>query len=200
MENRYSNTENRQAVALAEGDEQVFAEIDHSYRLRLVYYATKLSLSRTEAEDVVAESFLKLWKGRSGFSSDAHIVNFLFTATRNAALNLLDYKKRQKGYLTKYQYLEEARQETFSHERVETEVLQLIYEGMKNLPPECNKVFQLYLSDHSTAEIAEKLTISTGTVRSQKRRAVTLLREWLGDRKLLLITAVMTLLLKGIIS
>jgi DNA-directed RNA polymerase specialized sigma24 family protein len=78
--------------------------------------------------------------------------------------------------------MQEAVQETFSHERVETELIQLLYSAMENLPGECRKIFQLYLDDQTTAEIANHLQISTATVRSQKRRAIQLLKHWMAER------------------
>lgn len=155
------------------------------YRQRLLYYALKLSLTRPEAEDAVADSFLKLWQGRGDMHSETHIRNFLFLTVRNYALNLLDFNNRRKGYLEKYRSLREAEQESFSHEKVEAEMMHLLYKGMDKLPAECKKIFQLYLQDFSTAEIAEQLDLAPATVRSQKRRAIQLLQQWLGKDTLL---------------
>lgn len=180
------HSEHNLAARLQAGDEEAFGTVHREYGQRLLYYAIRLSLSRSEAEDAVADAFLKLWQGRTGMQSELHVRNFLFVTVRNFALNLLDFQQRRKGYLEKYRSIEEARQESFSHERVEAEMLHVLYAGMEKLPPECKKIFELYLQDLSTAEIAARLNIAPATVRSQKRRAILLLRQMLGGHPLLL--------------
>lgn len=169
---------------MAGGDGRALDQLHMLYRTRLIYYAMKFSMAMDEAEDIVAETFLKLWQVRTSFFSEEHMRNFLFLTTRNSALNLLNYKERQKTYLEKYGALQNALQENFSNERLETELLHLIYSGMEHLPLECRKIFQLYLNDYSPAEIADRLSISAATVRSQKRRAITLLKKWVEEVRL----------------
>lgn len=164
---------------IAEGKEEGFSYLHRMYHMRLVYYVIQFSLTREEAEDVVGETFMKVWQSRSTFSSESHIRNFLYLTARHRALNLANYKERQVSYLEKYSSLESASEDAFSHERVETEMLNIIYQAMGSLPDECRKIFRLYLEDLSPKEIATQLSISPATVRSQKRRAISLLKKWL---------------------
>jgi RNA polymerase sigma factor (sigma-70 family) len=166
---------------LIEGNEQVFVSLHQMYRVRLIYFVLKMSLSSDEAEDIVAETFLKLWQSRSQITSALHVRNFLYATARHGALNLLDYKQRQKGVLQKYGALQETTQVYFSNDRVETEMVHLLHSAVKELPSECRKVFQLYLEDLRPEEIAEQLSITPATVRSQKRRAILLLKKWLNS-------------------
>lgn len=163
---------------LAAGNQSVFSYLFNQYQDRLIYFVTRFPLTRQEAEDVVAESFLKVWQSRSNFSSEAHIRNFLYLTAKNSAINLVQYKERQKDHLEKYGAMEEG-QDTLDYNRVETEMLHLLHRAMQHLPEECRKIFQLYLQDLSPREIAAQLSISPATVRSQKRRAILLLQEWM---------------------
>jgi RNA polymerase sigma-70 factor (ECF subfamily) len=164
------------------GKEEAFKTLHNAYRHRLQYYALSFSLTREEAEDVVGEAFARCWQSHTTFAGLEHVKNFLYVSTRNAAINFLNAKGRQKVYQAKYNAEQAQQEEPFSHERVESEVLHLIYSGMNTLPTECRRVFELYLKDFDTGEIALQLNISPATVRSQKRRAIQLLRAMLLDK------------------
>ncbi|MDD2242788.1 MAG: sigma-70 family RNA polymerase sigma factor, partial [Bacteroidales bacterium] len=62
--------------------------------------------------------------------------------------------------------------------RIESEVLWEVFSKVEQLPAECKKVFKLsYLENMSNQEIADMLSISVNTVKSQKSRAKQLLKE-----------------------
>jgi RNA polymerase sigma factor, sigma-70 family len=163
---------------IAAGDQSAFSHLFNQYQDRLMYFVTRFPLTRQEAEDVVAESFLKAWQSRTTFSSESHIRNFLYLTAKNSAINLVQFKERQKDYLEKYGAMAEEGQDRFDYNRVETEMLHLMHRAMEQLPDECRKIFRLYLQDLSPKEIAAQLSISPATVRSQKRRAILLMQEW----------------------
>ncbi|MBS1563895.1 MAG: sigma-70 family RNA polymerase sigma factor, partial [Bacteroidetes bacterium] len=61
------------------------------------------------------------------------------------------------------------------------ELLYLLKQAVKTLPTECRRIFELsYNEEKSSVEIASLLDISPATVRSQKRRAIQLIKEWIG--------------------
>lgn len=172
------NEENVGFEQFKAGNEQALGQLHALYRRRLMYFALKFSLTEDEAEEIAADCFFKLWQSRDKIASVAHLRNFLFLTVRNSALNLREYNERRQEYQARYN----AEQDTaFSHERVEAEMLHLIYSGINTLPAECQKILRLYLDDLSTEEIAGRLSISAATVRSQKRRAIQLLRKWIAQ-------------------
>ena len=59
--------------AFKQKDAQVFAYIFKLHRKALVYFAEKILGIREEAEDIVADSFMKLWAKHSDFESLAEI-------------------------------------------------------------------------------------------------------------------------------
>lgn len=193
------NDEREMSISLMGGDENAFGQLYKMYRTRLVYYGMKFLITRDEAEDIVSESFSKLWQARTKFSTPEHIKNFLFITVRNSALNLISAKERQKIHLKKYSVAQEAIDESFSHERAEAEFLHLIYQAVEQLPTSCREIFKMYMDELKPNEIASRLQISTATVRSQKRRAIQLIREWLKMRLLPVWTIIMlTLISLGI--
>jgi len=61
----------------------------------LYYFAKRFVLDRQDAEDIVAESFIKLWRLRENFDNPQSIKAFLFITTRNGCLDFLRASQRQ---------------------------------------------------------------------------------------------------------
>lgn len=181
MENKDLHSQEQTLNQLRQGDEKAFRSLHHRFRVRLIYFVMKMGIEQSEAEDIVADAFVKLWQQRQSLQSMPHISNFLYAVCRNNGLNLLDFKQRQAGYLDRYSEMQVALQETFSQERVAAEMMSFIDEAMQVLPPKCKEVFELFLDDFASIEIAEKLSISMATVRSQKKKAIDLLKKWFKD-------------------
>jgi RNA polymerase sigma-70 factor (ECF subfamily) len=128
----------------------------------------------------VAESFLALWRSKDQIHSEIHIRNFLFITVRNKAINLLAAQKRQASLLEKWNATQDPTDQSLTTEMVETEMLDLLQQAIKTLPTECKRIFQLsYHAEHTPAEIARLLHMNPATVRSQKRRAIQLIQQWI---------------------
>ena len=65
------------------------------------------------------------------------------------------------------------------------EVYRRLYQVLDELPKRCREVFKYYLEGKKNSEIAEILQISELTVKTQKRNAMSYIREKLGTAYLL---------------
>jgi len=165
---------------IADGDSQAFAQVHELYKTRLFYYARRFSLEWHEVEDLVAEAFMALWRSRHQIQSDTHIRNFLFITLRHKAINLAASRKRHESLLENFETGPQTVEENLSAELVEGEMLHLLQLAIKTLPVECRRIFELtYRQELSPAEIARLLDMNPATVRSQKRRAILLLQQWI---------------------
>lgn len=165
-------------AAFREGKAGTFEQVFKEYHRSMCYLAVKYLLNKEEAEDVVADTFTKLWHGRAQFSDAGHIKGFLITTIRNACLNLLKQKERRSISNNELAYLLVDKEEDFFRKMVETELLQKLYPYIEQLPKQCRAVFeQVYFEGASIEETAAKLRISPRNVRSQKSRAEQLLRD-----------------------
>jgi RNA polymerase sigma-70 factor (ECF subfamily) len=128
----------------------------------------------------VAEAFIALWNTRRQIYSDTHIRNFLYVTVRNKAINLIAAKRRHKNLLENFGEIQPSTDESLSADLVEAELLYLLLQAVKTLPTECRRIFDLsYGREMSSVEIARFLDIAPATVRSQKRRAIELIRQWI---------------------
>jgi RNA polymerase sigma-70 factor (family 1) len=161
------------------------------YLLKLYYsplclFAGRLLKDSAAAEDIVGESFIKLWNKRSDFESIQNVKAFLYITVRNASLNYLKQKKRATLSQKQLAYLWGENEEYVLNEMIRAEVLQVVMQEIENLPEQCKKVLKLgYLEGLKNQEIADLLHISVHTVKNQKARAIQLLKIKLRDRDMM---------------
>lgn len=167
-----------------QGDTRAFTTIYNIYYPRLFNFVKHLMSDRQEAQDITAETFVKLWRLHPNFSSQEKIRAFLFVTARNACYDALKNNARetnQQKELIIHQLLPET-DNVILREEIKADVLDYIYSEIEKLPQQCKAVFTLsYLEGRKNNEIAELLQITDKTVRNQKVLAKKLLRVALVD-------------------
>ena len=172
--------------AFKKRDSHAFAYIFKLHHKPLCYFAEKLLGEQQEAEDIVADSFMKLWAKHADFESFAAIKSFLYVTTRNACFNFLKYSKRVSASQKDYSYWSNNKEEEILHIMFKAELLAELSREIESLPKKCRNIFKLSFFDGlSTTEIAEKLGLSDQTVRNQKSKAVQLIKTAFFKRNLL---------------
>lgn len=158
------------------GNREAFRFIYERYYQPLCLFASRL-VGKDDAEDVVDDVFLGVWKKQLRFDGENHLKSFLYLSTRNSCLNLI--KGRSRSGERQHQFtlgLDEFEADHLYH-LLEAEVLRELTEAVYGLPPQCQRVVQLaFFEGKSNLEIAEALNISVHTVKNQKRRGLDLLR------------------------
>ncbi|HLY69733.1 MAG TPA: RNA polymerase sigma-70 factor [Puia sp.] len=166
--------------AFKRGEPRASDKIFTEYFRQLCFFAERLSGNKEESEDVVADSFVKMLQRRESFENMENIKAFLYVTTRNACINQYKAGKRhvlahrQMEYLLRTDAIKEG---PFEEEIIRAEVIAEIYKEVENLPDRAREIFKMiFINGMSTAEIAQKLGIEMQTVRSQKARALQLLK------------------------
>jgi len=149
----------------------------------LSFFVERLTGSAPDAQDIVADTFIKLLERRTQFKSLDNIRAFLYRVARNAAINFNLASSRHRaaheliGYLAR---AAEGREDWLDNEQIRGEVLGAIYAEIEELPGRCREIFKaIFLQGLSNEEIAARMGIEIQTVRSQKSRAIGLLRAQL---------------------
>ena len=166
--------------ACIKGDRKAQRELYDMYSARLMAVSLRYSKSIGEAEDVLQESFIKIFKSLPGLRDYSNIGAWMKKILINTAIN----NQRGKLYLfpmVDINYLKIKYDETIalSDFRLE-ELLKMIRE----LPPGCQMIFNLYaIEGFNHKEIASKLNISEGTSKSQYARAKMLMQKMLSEER-----------------
>lgn len=164
------------------GNEKSLSSIFDQYYPALCYFANRLILNKEEAEDIVVQSFMKLWSKNSHFDSMQRIKAFLYITTKNACINYLQVVKRLNRQHADLLQRTEVLEDHILNGITRAEVLREIYLAIQALPEQCGRVASMsFIEGMKNQEIAKSLDLSEQTVRNHKSKAVQLLKLRLLD-------------------
>lgn len=151
------------------------------YRM-LCYFAFQYVQETGKAEDVTQEVFMRILEERMTFNSEDHLKRWLFVAVKNACLNHIKSVGIRSRILDRLAGEGGNEDTDFFNAMVRTEVYRQIQDAIDELPRECGRVFRMaYIEGLANEEIAGQMGISIHTVKSQKQKAKSLLRDRLKD-------------------
>ena len=81
-------------LAVRDGDETAFAELEARYRTRVLGWFCRRLGDRVEAEDLTQEVFLRLYRARASYQPRARFATWVFHITQNVARNALRSRRR----------------------------------------------------------------------------------------------------------
>lgn len=147
------------------------------YYSRLCYYAYSIIQDTESAKDIVQDVFFKCLKSLTDIDNEAASKNLLYLSVRNACFNHLRHKGIKEQYAASLLEHPVEVSEKGLDEIVRAEVIAEIRKAIDMLPEGCKMVIKLsFLEGLNNEEIAENMGISINTVKSQKQRALKLLR------------------------
>jgi RNA polymerase sigma-70 factor (ECF subfamily) len=167
---------------LASGDSSAFTIVYKQYYQRIFYYARNFLPDKQDAEDITADTFVKLWNRRAYFQSMPAINSFLHITARNSCLDFLRHSKvkaeKQEELIRQFELLDS------SHlQQTRDELLKLIQKEVSKMSARMKQIYHLSYDEGLTpAEIAQELNISVQTVSNQKTTVIKNLKKVLGHR------------------
>lgn len=161
---------------------EAYRELFRMFYRYLVLYAIRFVQQQEVAEDIVQEVFISLWKGRKEYNSFHGFRSFLYESVKNGCLNHIKHRKQEERY---FNYTlrtdQEETDDSENYELMREEIYRKLYQAVLELPEGCRKVFEQHLAGKKNEEIAQLFHVSIETVKTQKKRAVHMLREKLGN-------------------
>jgi RNA polymerase sigma-70 factor (ECF subfamily) len=164
--------------AIAQGSETAFLELTARYQQRVLNFAFRSLGTRQEAEDVVQETFLRLFKGAGTYDARGVLTGFVFRIARNLCIDrvrkkspeLLDRLPDSPDHQTPHDFLDR-KQAMASLER-----------AVRALPEkQSTAVILRHTEELSYREIADIMGVSTSAVESLLVRGRRTLRKKLGN-------------------
>jgi len=158
----------QQRVALF-GDQQAYNDLFLIFYPSLQQFAFSFLKSKQLSEETVSDVFIKIWEKRANLHHITNLKLYLFTSTRNTALN---YLKKQKGLknLDPEDYWVELNSVFFDPEQlmVSAESMKKVQKAINDLPPRCKMIFKLVKDEGlKYKEVASLLQLSVKTVENQ---------------------------------
>ncbi len=175
---KISLSEEELVSALANREKIAVEALYDMYSASLFGVISRIVIETETAEDVLQETFVKIWHSFSSYSTEK---GRLFTWMVNIARNLAVDKIRSKDFKNQGKNRELENNVTFIDEQRNTvykpELLG-IKELVGTLKPEQKAIIDLvYFKGYTHVEAAEELDIPLGTIKTRLRMAIQLLRK-----------------------
>jgi RNA polymerase sigma-70 factor, ECF subfamily len=188
MSNRNGEKEEQFSLdALRSGDRVEFARLVETYSGVIYRLAIKMLGNPQDAEDVLQETFIKAFRGLSGFDGRARLSTWLYRIAANEALMLIRRRKVDFLSLDEPVETEEGEAEPVQivdwcclpeAELMSAEARIFLDRAVDTLTPALRMVFLLRdIEGLSTQETSEVLNLSEAAVKTRLSRARLHLRE-----------------------
>jgi RNA polymerase sigma-70 factor, ECF subfamily len=168
------------------GDQQAFAEIVGLYQDKLYHMAYRMLSSRQEAEDVVQDTFLRVYKNLDRYDDTMKFSTWIYRIATNLCIDRL--RKRKPSYSLDAETTEHEGLDGYSmipsdnrtpeSETLLSEMQATVHKAIDNLPAKYKSVMVLrYLQDLSLQEIGDVLDMPVTTVKTRVHRGREFLRK-----------------------
>lgn len=179
--------EERYVAALKEGSREAFTMLYNLYADRLYSFALVQTKSKQMAEDVVQDTFLKLWNNRTNLNCYGNVQALVFTMARNL---IIDAFRRQVANIDIEAYfnLHEALPSTASPEEnlYFNETKENLEQAKAKLSNKECKIYEMSREqDMPIKKIAQTLNLSPQTVKNYLTSTLKVFRSQLRREQLL---------------
>jgi len=179
--------EERYVAALKEGSREAFTMLYNLYADRLYSFALVQTKSKQMAEDVVQDTFLKLWNNRTNLNCYGNVQALVFTMARNL---IIDAFRRQVANIDidAYFNLHEALPSTASPEEslYFNETKEHLEQAKAKLSNKECKIYEMSREqDMPIKKIAQTLNLSPQTVKNYLTSTLKVFRSQLRREQLL---------------
>jgi RNA polymerase sigma-70 factor, ECF subfamily len=173
---------------LHQGDEKAIRIIFDEFYEGMCKYAATITKSHPVAEEIVEDIFIYLWINAAVLNITTSLKNYLYKSVYNNCLKFLQKEKKEEQQLDAHRGDKdhELLYSTLYRNPESDLILQELEKKaetiMEGLPAQCREIYILSrIENLSYSQIAEKLKITAGTVKTQMSRAFQRFREEFGE-------------------
>lgn len=160
--------------------EKAFTHLIEKYQQKLYWHVRRLVIDHEDANDVLQNVFIKVWKALDNFREDSQLYTWLYRIATNESLTFLDQKKKRKS--VSYDDVESGlsnkiiADKHFDPNKIEWK-LQL---AIQQLPEKQKIVFNLrYYDEMPYEEMSRVLDTSEGALKASYHHAVKKIEDYL---------------------
>ena len=171
------------------GDEETYISLFREYYIGLCSYSRRYVGRKDIAEEIVSETFMKIWENRAKLTITTSIKAYLFQAVCNNSLNYLRklknennqekyFKETESGNIGFAMPIDEIEEQSLIME----DISEKIEEAVSKLPEQQQRAFRLKrFEGKKNKEVAEIMGLSVKTIEMHLSKATLHLRENLKD-------------------
>lgn len=150
-----------------------FNLIVERYKERLYWHIRKLLFDHEDSDDVLQDTFVKVWKGLEGFRQDASLFTWLYRIATNEALSFL--RKKKKRFLVPLVDVEHKLEQKLEDDEYFNgdHIQKMLQKAILKLPEKQRLVFNMrYFEDLKYETMADILKTSVGSLKASYHHAV----------------------------
>ncbi|MBJ6367781.1 RNA polymerase sigma factor [Snuella sedimenti] len=162
---------------LKKGNEKAYKHLYNAYYKRLLVYCLGLTNNLPMAEDIVQNTYIKIWTNKDRITITTSLKSYLFRSVYNNFIS--EYNKKQKETAAieqmKFQILNNLIE---LNDDVLQNKLRALEHAIDELPKKCKSAFILHKKQgYSYKEIAMQMNISERTVEKHISRAISRIKK-----------------------
>lgn len=153
--------------------EQAYTKIVRKYQEKLYWHIRRLVINHEDANDVLQNVFIKVWKYLDNFREEANLYTWLYRIATNETLTFLDKEKRRFAHSISDEETglqnKLAAEKGFDVNKLEWK----LQKAIQSLPEKQRIVFTLrYYDEMPYEEMSKVLETSTGALKASYHHAV----------------------------
>ncbi len=150
------------------------------FQQALYWHIRKIVFLHEDADDVLQNTYIKVWKGLVNFRKDSKIYTWLYRIATNEALSFLRSKKAM------HEEVEAALWNIQTDPHFDGDEVQvLLWQGINSLPEKQRAVFVMkYFDDKTYVEMAEIMETSVGALKASYHHATKKIKAFVRDKDL----------------
>ncbi|WP_430973841.1 RNA polymerase sigma factor [Sunxiuqinia rutila] len=165
-------------LSLQKGDHSAFEKLFLKYGQKLFVFAVSYLKQESEAEEIVQEVFMKVWKNRERLKTDTSFQSYLFTIAYNSIKKSFNRKAQVDQFKEELIDQLDSGRDPIDFENNYQLVIQRLDQFIAEMPERRKNVFvQRKKHGKSLVEIANELGISVKTVENQITEAMKYLKR-----------------------
>ncbi|QMU66438.1 MAG: sigma-70 family RNA polymerase sigma factor [Flavobacteriaceae bacterium] len=158
--------------------DRAFSELLDRYQERLYWYVRKMVYTHDNANDVIQNTFIRVYKGIGNFEGKSTILTWIFRIAYNESLRFLEKEKKRMfpsiEEVSVYHLKTLKQSEYFDGDKLHGKLLHII----EGLSEKQRRVFQMkYFDDLSFREISDILNSNESTLKSVYYATVKIIEE-----------------------
>jgi RNA polymerase sigma-70 factor (ECF subfamily) len=160
--------------------EQAFTGIIKKYQEKLYWHIRRMVIDHEDANDVLQNMFIKVWKGLENFREDSQLYTWLYRIATNESLNFITQQKKKSTFYLNEDvngFSNKIKSDThFDANKLEWKLQMAI----QSLPEKQRLVFNLrYYDEMPYGEMSQVLDTSEGALKASYHHAAKKIEEFI---------------------
>lgn len=153
--------------------DQAFRSLMSQYKERLYWHIRKIVISHDDADDVLQNTFIKVYRNINNFKADSKLYSWMYRIATNESITFINKRAKHNNLdLNDMRYKMAENLEADAHFDGD-EMQLLLQKAIAKLPQKQQLVFNMkYFDDLKYQEISEILETSVGALKASYHHAV----------------------------